>query len=76
MPLHCLVYCSVATQKMTDKHLKSLLVKTRQNNQRRNITGLLLYLDPYFLQILEGDKNDVESLFHKIEGKRAAIPRL
>ena len=67
MSLHCLVYCSVAIQKMTDKHLKGLLVKSRQNNPRRSITGLLLYLDPYFLQVLEGDKNDVESLFHNIE---------
>lgn len=67
MSLHCLVYNSVANQKMTDKHLKSLLTKSRNNNDRRDITGLLLYLDPFFLQILEGDKIVVESLYRTIE---------
>ena len=67
MLLHCLVYTSVAHPKISDKHLKSLLVKCRQNNERRNITGILLYLDPFFIQILEGDKAVVEALFDTIK---------
>ena len=67
MSLHCLVYTSVANQKLSDKHLKSLLAKCRQNNERRNITGILLYLDPFFIQILEGDKAVVEALFDTIK---------
>ena len=53
--LYCLVFTSVATRKIIDEDLKRLLAKSRQNNLALNITGMLLYLDPYFMQILEGD---------------------
>ena len=64
--LHCLIYTSIAKQKMTDNCLKSLLDRSRSKNSSLNITGMLLYLDPYFVQILEGEINAVNETFKKI----------
>ena len=64
--LYCLVFTSVATRKITDEDLKGLLAKSRQNNLALNITGMLLYLDPYFMQILEGDESIIGEKFKQI----------
>ena len=47
MSLYCLVYTSIAIQKMSDDDLKDLLKKIRQKNETRHVTGMLLYLDPF-----------------------------
>ena len=51
----CLIYASSATKAMSQDELKALLAKARTNNQRDNITGMLLYNDGNFLQVLEGE---------------------
>ena len=66
MSIYCLVFTSIATRKVSDEDLKGLLVKSRQNNLALNITGMLLYLDPYFMQILEGDESIIDEKFKKI----------
>jgi hypothetical protein len=40
---------------MSDDNLKDLLKKSRAKNETLNITGMLLYLDPFFIQVLEGE---------------------
>ena len=65
--LHCLVYTSVANKKFSDSHLQALLKKCRHNNEKVSISGILLYLDPFFIQILEGDEAIVKSLFDTIK---------
>jgi hypothetical protein len=47
MSLYCLVYTSISNQKMSDDNLKDLLKKSRLKNETLNITGMLLYLDPF-----------------------------
>ena len=66
MSLHCLIYTSVAKEKMTDNCLKSLLDRARPKNSALDITGMLLYLDPYFVQVLEGEINAINEAFKKI----------
>ncbi len=63
MSLYCLVYTSISNQKMTNDDLKALLNTSRRKNADLNITGLLLYLDPFFIQILEGKEDVVNNLF-------------
>jgi hypothetical protein len=76
---------SSATKFLSEEDISSLLHKARQYNLEHNITGILLYIDGDFLQILEGNKHDVYDLFLKIktdtkhrgiivvhEGKKAA----
>lgn len=67
MSLHCLVYTSVACNKFSESHLQALLKKCRQNNEKASISGILLYLDPFFIQILEGEEAIVKALFDKIK---------
>jgi len=68
MSLYCLVYTSVSTQKMSDDDLKYLLERSRAKNQKSNITGMLLYLDPYFIQVLEGEEETIDQIFNTING--------
>lgn len=53
--LRRLVYLSHATREMFDEDLEDILVKSRQNNGRDGISGLLLFHDGTFFQCLEGD---------------------
>jgi hypothetical protein len=61
-----LIYASSAIQEMTNDELLALLAKAREKNERLNITGMLLYRGGNFLQVLEGDKAEVETLFKVI----------
>ncbi|MCB1739549.1 MAG: BLUF domain-containing protein [Gammaproteobacteria bacterium] len=61
-----LVYISAATHDFTEPELEILLAKARANNERLNITGMLLYHDGSFIQALEGEKSRVEQLYKQI----------
>lgn len=63
---HYLMYVSYAVQPMSDTELTDLLQKCRENNLKKNITGMLLYIDGKFIQVLEGKKNDISELFNTI----------
>jgi hypothetical protein len=52
---------------MSDDNLKDLLKKTRKKNEARHVTGMLLYLDPFFMQVLEGEETMVNELFNLIK---------
>lgn len=51
---------------MSVADLEEILVDARSGNERRNITGVLVYVDGVFLQILEGDKDTVLDLMCSI----------
>ena len=61
-----MIYTSVATKKFPPTELKDLLEISRRNNVRDGITGMLLYEDGTFIQVLEGDDETVESTFNRI----------
>ena len=67
MSLYCLVYTSIASKQMSDDDLKFLLKTIRKNNDIREVTGMLLYLDPFFIQVLEGGEAVVTDLFNRIK---------
>lgn len=66
MALHEIVYVSLATQAMHQDGLVELLERARLHNARRGITGLLLYHRREFLQLIEGERHEVETLFESI----------
>jgi len=66
MTLISLVYVSFATHPMSEDDLRALLEECRTNNQRLNVTGMLLYRNGFFIQALEGDEEVVERLFSEI----------
>jgi hypothetical protein len=61
-----LVYVSRAAAWVTRQDLLDLMATSRTANARDGITGLLLYSDGGFLQMLEGTRGAVESLYASI----------
>jgi len=61
-----LIYVSSATQLMEDDDLLSLLIFCRKANASQDITGMLLYKNEKFMQILEGEENAVKELYKSI----------
>jgi hypothetical protein len=64
--MYYIIYLSSASHLMTDEELKQLLIISNRNNQKENITGLLLYNDGSIIQVLEGEKEAVKALYDKI----------
>lgn len=56
------VYASTATKLFTKPELRELLSKAERNNVKLGLTGMLLYKDGNFLQVLEGQKEVVMKL--------------
>ena len=61
-----LIYASAAVAPFSSAELLSLLDKCRENNTRLNVTGMLLYKDGNFMQLLEGEEHAVRRLYDKI----------
>jgi hypothetical protein len=59
-------YASAATHSFDRDELIELLERSRRNNAARGVTGMLLYHDGSFLQVLEGTPVAVESLYARI----------
>jgi lipopolysaccharide biosynthesis regulator YciM len=62
-----LVYVSSAKQLFSEEELKALLEQSRDNNTRLGLTGLLLYKDGNFMQVLEGPEDAVKRLYNIIQ---------
>ena len=58
-----LVYSSVAVTPFTGAELLELLQKARARNTQSGVTGLLLYKQGQFMQLLEGEERTVLSLY-------------
>lgn len=64
--VHC-IYCSAAINSFTQEEILTMLEKARINNQRLDITGMLLYENGSFFQVLEGHPDTVTNLLNIIE---------
>jgi hypothetical protein len=64
--LFFLVYVSSAVRPFSRVDLEDLLATSRDNNARAGITGMLLYKDGNFMQVLEGEEGPVRALYDKI----------
>ncbi|RYG46723.1 BLUF domain-containing protein [bacterium] len=65
-PLFETIYVSASVKGLPDEELQRLLKQSRTNNVRDGITGMLLYSDGSFLQILEGPKTAVTQTVSRI----------
>lgn len=61
-----LIYASTATRPMNEHDLSEVLRQSRERNTAMGITGMLLYRDGAFLQVLEGEKAAVQKLYAAI----------
>ena len=66
--LYHLGYVSTEAVKFSEEALVALLSEARNANADRDVTGLLLYREGSFYQVLEGSESAVMATFHDIEG--------
>lgn len=64
--IHQLVYQSAAIRAFTEDELIELLQVARNKNPRYQVTGMLLYHEGAFIQVIEGGRLVVERLFDKV----------
>lgn len=65
--MHQLIYGSHAAVPFEAHHLEWLLSQARTFNEAHGITGLLLYGNEQFLQVLEGEQEAVHGLYARIQ---------
>jgi hypothetical protein len=61
-----LAYVSTAVKLMTDDELIDILKVARRRNAEHDVTGVLLYSDGTFIQVLEGEPDSVDQIFESI----------
>ena len=66
MALITLIYVSSAARSFSRVDIKDILNRSRAANAANDITGLLLFKDGHFMQVLEGDADSVDALEQKI----------
>jgi hypothetical protein len=66
MNLFQVIYVSSASPQFKPTDLPIILVQAREHNQKEGISGLLLFHEETFVQVLEGHKPSVELLLKKI----------
>ena len=64
--VHHVLYRSQATVPLRDEQLTDILGEAQAYNQAHDITGLLCYGDGFFIQVLEGTPQAVQTLYAKI----------
>ncbi|WP_281544362.1 BLUF domain-containing protein [Grimontia sp. SpTr1] len=64
--LQQIVYISSAEHPFTDEEFAEMLAVIRENNEKLGVTGMLLYKDGDFIQVIEGKEDILAPLFKKI----------
>jgi Sensors of blue-light using FAD len=62
-----LVYVSNRKANCTPEEIEKILASCKKNNPPLNITGVLLYSDTKFIQLVEGDAKVITTLYDKIK---------
>lgn len=65
--LRQIVYFSAAIRPLSPQELAGILEVARENNQRADITGMLLYRRGHFLQVLEGPEEGLGVLLERLK---------
>lgn len=64
--LRRLAYASRATQAMNETALSEILAVARHKNDANQVTGMLVYCEGDFLQVIEGEDRVIEALYDRI----------
>lgn len=65
-----IVYYSISVNIIDKDIISDILYSSRINNKKNDITGCLLYHNNVFLQLLEGEKKDVDDLFDVLKSDK------
>jgi hypothetical protein len=63
--IHC-IYASRASVTIREAEIAALLERARHNNLARGITGMLLFIEGSFFQVLEGDAVSVDKTYEAL----------
>jgi hypothetical protein len=66
MYLTRLIYTSTTSSSFKSNDVENILSEARVHNKKSNVTGMLCFNSNYFLQCLEGCRNEVNMTYHKI----------
>lgn len=64
---HCIVYFSSWVEPFREEDLSTVLAQSRHNNNEAGITGVILYVRGSVIQVLEGEKEPLDTLYRRIE---------
>jgi len=65
--MYRIIYLSSSVKYLNGEEIESLLVQSRKKNLENDITGVLMYIDGDFLQIIEGPNTAMKDLFESIK---------
>ena len=68
--IYQIVYRSDAKAGLDNDGIKEILKKAQKFNQEHFLSGILVYRKGKFVQLLEGDKHKVHSLYKKIKADK------
>jgi hypothetical protein len=67
--IHC-IYASLAAPSFAESDIPALLEEARDANASCGISGMLLYINGSFFQVLEGERRVVDDVYGRILGDR------
>lgn len=68
--MHRIVYTSTANWHLKPVELEDLLLRSQRHNSRDDVTGILIYHDGCFFQVLEGPEGATRACFERISHDR------
>ena len=68
--MRCIVYISMETRHLCREDITEILRVSRMKNTVRGITGVLMYYDGLFLQVLEGEAARLDELLETLRHDR------
>lgn len=64
--MYYLIYSSKAAPGLTEDDLHHIITASQRNNESNDLTGLLVFHNGSFIQMLEGDEDAVQETFDRI----------
>ncbi|GAB7086850.1 BLUF domain-containing protein [Marinifilum fragile] len=62
-----IVYVSFSKNQLSELELDELLSEIRPKNLKQGVTGLLLYNDEIFIQVIEGKSDTIHDLYDRLQ---------
>jgi len=64
---YAISYVSTAKKNLSNSEISQILIESERVNNSKDITGLLLYSEGNFFQIIEGDQKQIIQLYETIK---------
>lgn len=65
--MYFIIYSSKVSHSISEDDLHAILEASKRNNERNGITGMLILYKDTFIQILEGNEEDVVATYSRIK---------